>query len=49
MKGNKNWGIGMYVVLVELRVPVHASGEVSMTALHAMLKLDFVMNVMGSH
>lgn len=49
VKRNKNWGIGMHVVSVALRVPVRASGEVSMTVLQAILKLDFVMNVMGSH
>lgn len=44
-----NWGMDKPLVLLELRIPVHAAGEVSMKALYAMLKLDFIMNIMGSH
>lgn len=44
-----NWRISMHFVLLELSVSVHAAGKVSMKALHAMLKLDFITNTMGSH
>ena len=45
----KDQGIGRPLVVLESRVHVHAAGEVSTKALSAMLKLDFIMNVMGSH
>ena len=45
----KDQGIGRHLVVLESRVHLHAAGEVSMKALSAMLKLDFIMNVMGSH
>lgn len=36
-------------MLLELRVCAHAAGELSINALSAILKLDFIMNAMGSH
>lgn len=45
----KNQEIGRHLVVLKSRVHVHAAGEVSTKALSAMLKLDFIMNVMGSH